>query len=36
MEPLTKAKQRLDDVFQRHGFVLDPELRELLALSPNI
>jgi hypothetical protein len=20
MEPLTKAKQRLDDVFQRHGF----------------
>ena len=31
MEPLTKAKQRLDDVFQRHGFILDPELRELLA-----
>jgi hypothetical protein len=31
MDALAKAKQRLDDVFQRHGFILEPKLRELLA-----
>ena len=31
MDLLEKAKQRLNDVFQRHGFILEPELRELLA-----
>jgi hypothetical protein len=31
VDPLEKAKQRLNDVFGRHGSILEPELRELLA-----
>jgi len=31
MDPLEKAKQRLNGVFQRHGYISEPELRELLA-----
>jgi hypothetical protein len=32
MDPLAKAKQRLDDVFQKHGPILESELRDRLAI----
>jgi hypothetical protein len=32
MDPLAKAKQRLADVFYKHGPILDPRLREQLAV----